>query len=72
MLNESCSNIPVHKEQMYGCKLIGMIPCSDQFGVNINAENYRDVLAKADQKPCGDIESHASPTKVFGAIPENQ
>jgi len=49
-----------------------MIPCSDQFGVDICVDNYADVLEKASQKSIADTESNASPTKVFSEISANQ
>ena len=57
---------------MYGCRLIGMIPCSDQFGVDISVDNYADIIEKAQLSEIDDAESSPSPRKIYREISANQ
>lgn len=46
----SCPSPILHHGHMhqhkYGCKLVGMIPCSDSFGVDLILERYNGYIAK--------------------------
>jgi len=36
-------------EDLYGCRLVGFIPCSDIFGVDLILDKYTEALAKQKQ-----------------------
>ena len=37
-------NVDVRIEHKFGCKLVGMIPCSDAFGVDLIIERYEESI----------------------------
>ena len=38
------------RDDFYGCKLIGFIPCSDIFGVDLILEKYTQALAEQKER----------------------